>query len=129
MGRAISSYQDSKLNKVTLVTSFKPITLNQDVDDQVLGIVREMYAAVPLPKMVERLGGVDWLLAITKLVLEKMSLSQKLSLILRGNQALLALTDRLAKIWLENTYGEERETLEAALIQAKLLYRSDLHKT
>jgi hypothetical protein len=103
--------------------------LNQDVDDQVLGIVREMYAAVPLPKMVERLGGVDWLLAITKLVLEKMSLSQKLSLILRGNQALLALTDRLAKIWLENTYGEERETLEAALIQAKLLYRSYLHKT
>ena len=104
--------------------TFRPITLNQDVDEQVLGIVREMYASVPLPKIVERLGGVDWLLAITKLVLEQMSLSQKLSLILRGHQALMGLTDRLAKTWLENTYGEERETLEKALIQAKLLYHT-----
>lgn len=108
--------------------AFHPTSLTQDVDEEILGLARRLYSAVPLPKLVDQFGGVDWLLAITKLVLEKMSLNHKLDLILRGNNDLMQLCDRLASMWLKNTTGEEQRVLEEALIRAKLLYKSDLHK-
>jgi hypothetical protein len=98
------------------------VTLNDDLNLQITDITHKFFSSVKLPPFVEKLGGITWLDTIVSLTLERMTLSNKLDVILRGHQALMALTDRFVHLWLTNASPQERLLLDRKLKEHHISY-------
>ena len=101
---------------------FKKLTLQDDVDAQLVDMFHRLLGEVELPDIVQKIGGRDFLEGLFAVTLQRIPLAKKLALIVDGHTRLYLLIDRFAKLWLTHSDEAERVVLEQALSRAKLIY-------